>query len=66
LTSAATDTTSLALSRILSLLAEYSDVQEQLRQEIIDAKGNNEADLSYDQLDALPYLDAVCRESLRL
>lgn len=62
---AAMDTTSAALSRILHLLAEHPDVQEKLRQEIVEAQAQGE-NLSYDDLVSLPYLDAVCRETLRL
>ena len=61
---AAMDTTSNALSITLSLLCEYQDVQEKLRAEILEASGGE--DLDYDALVALPYLDAVCRETLRL
>ena len=64
---AATDTTSSALSRILHLLTKYPDVQEKLRTEISEARDNSgDEDLDYDQLVTLPYLDAVCRETLRL
>ncbi|KAJ3499659.1 hypothetical protein NLJ89_g10072 [Agrocybe chaxingu] len=60
-------TTSSALSRILYLLATHKDVQEKLRQEIRDArKENGGLDPEHDALVALPYLDAVCRETLRL
>ncbi|KAH6887849.1 cytochrome P450 [Coprinopsis sp. MPI-PUGE-AT-0042] len=59
------DTTTGALCRLLSLLAEHQDVQDRLRQEIRDAKAKH-GQLDYDQLVALPYLDAVCRETLRL
>ncbi|TFK34561.1 cytochrome P450 [Crucibulum laeve] len=65
LTFAATDTTSGALSRILFLLSTHPDVQQKLRQEIIDARDDGQ-DLSYDILVNLPYLDAICRETLRL
>ncbi|KAF8896612.1 cytochrome P450 [Infundibulicybe gibba] len=65
LTFAAMDTTSNALSRILHLLATHQDVQERLRQEIQGAR-TGAKDLSYDDLVSLPYLDAVCRETLRL
>ncbi|KAH9930173.1 cytochrome P450 [Amylocystis lapponica] len=61
---AATDTTSNALSRILDVLVQHPDAQEQLRKEILDASQGSE--LSYDELMQLPYLDAVCRETLRL
>ncbi|KAI0355250.1 cytochrome P450 [Trametes cingulata] len=61
---AAMDTTSNALATTLSLLAQHPDVQEKLRKEILEA--SNGGDLDYDQLVSLPYLDAVCRETLRL
>jgi cytochrome P450 len=64
LTFAATDTTSGALARILFLLSIHQDVQNKLRQEITEARKSG--DLSYDELVALPYLDAVCRETMRL
>lgn len=60
------DTTSGALSRILSQLANHPEVQIKLREEIIGALGVHNQELSYDQLVSLPYLDAVCRETLRL
>ncbi|OCH91430.1 cytochrome P450 [Obba rivulosa] len=65
LVSAATDTTSNALSRIMLVIAENQDAQERLRAEIREAL-NGEHDLPYDKLMRLPYLDAVCRETLRL
>nr|VWO96279.1 Uncharacterized protein [Ganoderma boninense] len=63
---AAMDTTSNATSRILHLLAQHPNVQDKLRREILQARAAAGADLDYDQLHALPYLDAVCRETLRL
>ena len=62
---AATDTTSSALSRILHLLAEHPNVQEKLRAEIVEAR-RERGDLDFDDLFQLPYLEAVCRETLRL
>ena len=63
---AAMDTTSNALSRIIHLLAQHPEVQEKARREVIEAHAAAGGDLNYDQLHALPYLDAVCRETLRL
>ncbi|CAE6495283.1 unnamed protein product [Rhizoctonia solani] len=60
------DTTSAALARILHLLAQHPDVQARLRAEIREAHGLYGKELDYDQLNSLKYLDAVCRESLRL
>ncbi|KAF4617777.1 hypothetical protein D9613_006307 [Agrocybe pediades] len=65
LTAAATDTTSNALARILHILAQNQDAQERLLQEISEAK-EAAAQFDYDQLISLPYLDAICRETLRL
>ncbi|KAF5337020.1 hypothetical protein D9611_002915 [Ephemerocybe angulata] len=62
---AAMDTTSSALSRILWLLAVHPNVQSKLREEIRKVKQEFE-EPDYDQLSSLTYLDAVCRESLRL
>ncbi|KAL1716274.1 cytochrome P450 [Schizophyllum commune] len=61
----ATDTTSSALSRILYLLAKHPDVQDRLRQQIRAAKETYGV-LTYDELESLPLLDAILRETLRL
>ena len=61
----ATDTTSNALARTFQLLAENPDVQDKMRAELLQATPDGE-DIPYDQLVHLPYLDAVCRETLRL
>jgi cytochrome P450 len=45
-------------------LAQNSDVQEKLRAEIREAR--SEGDVSFDTLMNLPYLEAVCRETLRV
>ncbi|KAF7355909.1 Cytochrome P450 [Mycena venus] len=59
---AGTETTSSALNRIIHVLALHPDVQTKLRAEIMETKEI----LSHDELVALPYLDAVIRETLRL
>lgn len=67
LTFAGTDTTSNGLARILHLLCLYPDAQDKLRAELLEARNaNGDQDLGYDDLVELPYLDAVCRETLRL
>lgn len=61
------DTTSTALSLTLTMLCEHPDVQEKLRAEILEAyQVTGGMDLDYDALNSLTYLDAVCRETLRL
>ena len=62
---AATDTTASALSRILHQLALHPEIQDKLRTELREACEDNE-ELTYDQLVSLPFLEAVCRETLRL
>ncbi|KAF8264768.1 cytochrome P450 [Lactarius quietus] len=61
----ATDTTSSALSRILHLLALHPNVQDKLRKELKEACEVNE-ELPHDRLVSLPFLEAVCRETLRV
>ena len=59
------DTTSNALSRTLHILADNQDAQDKVRTELMEAANDGE-DIPYNQLVDLPYLDAVCRETLRL
>lgn len=64
MTLAATDTTANSLGRVLHLLALYPEIQARLREEIVGA--GHSAELPYDDLMQLPYLDSVVRETLRL
>lgn len=63
---AGVDTTSNAMSRVLHLLAQNPDIQEKLRSELVSARETYGEDIPFDDLVALPYLDAICRETLRL
>ena len=58
------ETTSTLLGWILYELGNHHDVQEKLRAEIADHLGGR-GELDYDELSALPYLDAVVKETLR-
>lgn len=61
------DTTSNGLSRVLHLLSEHPGVQTRLRAELEEArKQRNGDDPEFETLMTLPYLDAVCKETLRL
>ncbi|KAH7339123.1 cytochrome P450 [Rhizoctonia solani] len=60
------DTTSSALARTLYLLSERQDIQKKLRAEVHEAHEQHGCDLDFEQLNSLTYLDAVCREVLRL
>ncbi|GJE84313.1 cytochrome P450 [Phanerochaete sordida] len=62
---ASTDTTSSTMARLVDLLARNQAVQDKLRAELLDAGPDGE-DIPYDRLSELPYLDAICRETLRL
>ncbi|KAG5351256.1 hypothetical protein C0989_007233 [Termitomyces sp. Mn162] len=68
----AQDTTSSALSRILYLLSIHPAVQEKVRDEIREklrlqrAEGDFSGRLNYDDVMALPILDAIIKETLRL
>jgi cytochrome P450 len=71
---AGTDTTSLALTWILYLLAVYPDVQDRLRTELLsvtppealNALTPDEVETLYASVAELPYLENVIRETLRL
>lgn len=59
------ETTSTVLSWTLYTLSRFPAVQDKLRAEIRNALAEKSAELTSDELSALPYLDAVCREILR-
>ncbi|CAA7267236.1 unnamed protein product [Cyclocybe aegerita] len=60
------DTTSGALARTFHLLATHKECQKRLRDEIRETREKNGGkDLDHDVLASLPYLDAICRETLR-
>jgi cytochrome P450 len=62
---AASDTTSVALSRVLYLLSEHADIQDSIRMELKNAcdEGGN---IIIEKVLSLPTLDAVLRETMRL
>ncbi|KAF8352245.1 cytochrome P450 [Amanita rubescens] len=57
------ETTSVATTWALFALTKRPDVQERLRVELLNVSTENP---TMDQLNALPYLDAVVRETMRL
>ncbi|KAH7905033.1 cytochrome P450 [Hygrophoropsis aurantiaca] len=62
---AAMDTTSSALARTFLTPTQHPEAQERLRGEVTQARAEKGV-LDYDDLVSLPYLDAVCRETLRV
>ena len=69
---AGSDTTSLAISWCLHVLAQKQDLQQRLRDELMGIAHDISSDDAfataefYTELDQLPYLENVCREILRL
>ncbi|KAJ7798388.1 cytochrome P450 [Mycena olivaceomarginata] len=66
LVSAAHDTTSSALARMLHSLAHDLPRQRRLREELAQARADTFGELDYHTLTTLPFLDACYRETLRL
>lgn len=60
------------MSRILHILSTHPSIQEKVREEVRSAlrtrraEGDQSDRLSYDEIMALPWLDAVIKETLRL
>ncbi|KAH9923737.1 cytochrome P450 [Epithele typhae] len=63
---AGVDTTSNALARALDILSVRPEAQERLRREVLEAREHYGQEIPYNELSALPYLDAVCRETMRV
>lgn len=66
---AGSDTTSLGIGYTLMLLAKYPEIQTRLRDEILASHppAEDEVDsFDFSVIDNLPFLDNVCKESLRI
>lgn len=61
------DTTTIAISFTLLLLARHPEVQERLHREIVEIVGNDlQAPVTYRNLQDMKYLEMIIKESLRL
>ncbi|KAH8692250.1 putative cytochrome P450 monooxygenase [Talaromyces proteolyticus] len=60
------ETTASALTWACYLLCQYPDVQNRLRQEIHDTIPSSNSPITWTQLEAMPLLNGVCQEVLRL
>ncbi|KAG9103874.1 cytochrome P450-dit2, partial [Ceratobasidium sp. 392] len=61
------ETTSGAVTRVLDILTNRREIQDRLRAELVAFIAESGAEeIDRDGIDALPCLDAVCRETLRL
>jgi len=57
------ETTSTALSWILTILVKYPEVQEKARKEVFE---RIPGEVTYDSLKELPYIDGLIKEGLRI
>lgn len=51
---------------MMDIMAHNSGIQDKLRAEIVEAQKVHGKDIPHDVLVELPYLDAFCRETLRV
>ncbi|KAG9124291.1 cytochrome P450-dit2, partial [Ceratobasidium sp. 392] len=56
-----------AVTRVLDILSTHPEVQDRLREELSQFMSEaSTEEIDRDKIDTLPYLDAICREVLRL
>ncbi|XP_022170397.1 cytochrome P450 4C1-like [Myzus persicae] len=60
------DTSSISMTMTLVLLGIYPDIQDQARDEVRSIFGDSDRDATMEDLNAMKYLEAVIKESLRL
>ncbi|KAL5234003.1 hypothetical protein ACI65C_001413 [Semiaphis heraclei] len=60
------DTSSISMTMTLVLLGIYPDIQEQARDELRNIFGDSDRDATMEDLNAMKYIEAVIKESLRL
>ena len=53
------------MAQVLEMLARDPELQAKVRRELIDARDGGD-NIPYDTLMSLPYLDAICKETLRM
>ncbi|KLO13021.1 cytochrome P450 [Schizopora paradoxa] len=63
---AAHETTTSSIARVLTLLSQHQDIQDKLREAVTSARKEAGGEFDYESLMTIPYLDAVCRETLRV
>ncbi|XP_025204847.1 cytochrome P450 4C1-like isoform X2 [Melanaphis sacchari] len=60
------DTTSAAMTITLVLMGMHSDIQDQARDEVLGIFKDSDRDATMEDLNAMKYLEAVIKESLRM
>ena len=63
---AGADSTANAICTMMDILSRNQIIQDKLRAELTEAQERFDNDIPHDELVALPYMDAFCRETLRL
>ena len=63
---AGADSTANAICTMMDILSRNPAIQDKLRAELVEAQERLGTDIPHDELVALPYMDAFCRETLRL
>jgi len=60
------DTSAVTISNTLYELALNHTIQDRLRKEMRNVYAKNNGEITFDDINAMSYLDAVCKETLRL
>nr|CAG8449385.1 2170_t:CDS:2 [Entrophospora candida] len=60
------ETTGIALAWALYLLAKHPEVQDHLRQELLEASSDPDLETSFDKMNSLEYLNCVFKETMRI
>lgn len=60
------DTSSISMTMTLLLLGMHREIQDRVREELIEIFGDSDRDATAEDLIAMKYLEAVIKESLRL
>nr|QQL12306.1 cytochrome P450 CYP4CJ2 [Aphis craccivora] len=60
------DTSSIAMTMTILLLGLHQDIQDHAREELYSIFGDSDRDATMEDLNAMRYLDAVIKETLRL
>nr|CAG8633114.1 981_t:CDS:2 [Entrophospora candida] len=60
------ETTGVMMIWILYYLSKDQEIQDKLREEIVKEFPDKDSELNFDQINSMEYLNAVCKETLRI